>query len=68
MAGNRPCPSEDCGGAWVYDEFLRSRQSSKGRVSRKWQHRIGNYWDADAFNLQATNDALKADWQLNLQR
>jgi hypothetical protein len=62
MAGNRACPPEDSGGPWIYDEFLRSRQSRKGRVSRKWQRRIGNYWDADAFDLQATNDALKDDW------
>jgi site-specific recombinase XerD len=61
-AGNRACPPEDSGGPWIYDEFLRSRRSRKGRVSRKWQHRIGNYWDADAFDLQATNDALKAAW------
>jgi hypothetical protein len=63
MAGNRACPPEDCGGPWLYVEFLRSRQSHKGRVSRKWQHRIGNYWDADAFDLQATNNALKSEWQ-----
>ena len=62
IAGNRACPPEDSGGPWLYDEFLRSRKSRKGRVSRKWQHRIGNYWDADAFDLQATNDALKEDW------
>lgn len=63
MAGNRACPPEDSGGPWIYDEFLRSRQSRKGRVSRKWQDRIGNYWDADAFDLQATNDAINDDWQ-----
>ncbi len=62
ISGNRACPPEDSGGPWLYDEFLRSRQSHKGRVSRKWQHRIGNYWDADAFDLEATNDAIKADW------
>jgi site-specific recombinase XerD len=62
IAGNRACPPEDSGGPWIYDEFLRSRKSRKGRVSREWQHRIGNYWDADAFDLQATNDALKDDW------
>jgi site-specific recombinase XerD len=63
IAGNRACPPEDCGGPWLYAEFLRSRQSHKGRVSRKWQHRIGNYWDADAFDLQTTNQALKSEWQ-----
>ncbi|MEM9953680.1 MAG: hypothetical protein AAF846_18875 [Chloroflexota bacterium] len=25
-------------------------------------YKIGNYWYADAFNLQATNNALKDDW------
>jgi site-specific recombinase XerD len=61
LAGNRACPPEDCGGSWIYDEFLRSRQSHKGRVSRKWQDRIGNYWDANAFDLHATNDTLKSE-------
>ena len=64
LAGNRACPPEDSGGPWLYDEFLRSRKSRKGRVSQKWQHRIGNYWDADAFDIQATNIALKDDWQI----
>lgn len=63
MAGNRACPPEDSGGPWVYQEFLQSRQSCKGRVSRKWQHRIGNCWDADAFDLDVINDALKTEWK-----
>ena len=62
MAGNRACPPEDCGGPWVYDEFLQSRQSCKGRVSRKWQPRMGNYWNSDAFDLDITNDALESEW------
>lgn len=67
IAGNRTCPPEDSGGPRIYDEFLRSRQLCKGRVSRKWQHRIGNYWDADAFDLDLTNVALKDDWQRIIQ-
>ncbi|MEM6281997.1 MAG: tyrosine-type recombinase/integrase [Chloroflexota bacterium] len=63
MAGNRACPPEDSGGPWIYSEFLRSRRSRKGRVSRKWQHRMGNYWDADAFDLKTTNDNLRFEWQ-----
>ena len=63
MAGNRACPPEDSGGPWIYDEFLRSRRSRKGRVSRKWQHRMGNYWDADAFDLKTTNENLQFEWQ-----
>ena len=63
MAGNRACPPEDSGGPWIYSEFLHSRHSRKGRVSRKWQHRMGNYWDADAFDLDATNETLQSEWQ-----
>ncbi|MEO1443412.1 MAG: tyrosine-type recombinase/integrase, partial [Chloroflexota bacterium] len=63
MAGNRACPPEDSGGPWIYDEFLRSRRSRKGRVSRKWQHRMGNYWDADAFDLKTINEDLQFEWQ-----
>ncbi|MEL6408167.1 MAG: plasmid pRiA4b ORF-3 family protein [Chloroflexota bacterium] len=62
VAGNRACPPEDNGGPSLYDEFLRSRQARKGRVSRKWQHRIGNYWDTNAFDIDVTNETLKDDW------
>ena len=62
LAGNRACPPEDCGGPWIYDEFLRSRRSRKGRVSRKWKDRMGTYWDADAFDLDAINANLKREW------
>lgn len=57
------CRPEDCGRPWIYDEFLCSRQSYKGRVSRKWQDRIGNYWDVDAFESHSINDTLKSDSQ-----
>lgn len=63
MAGNRACPPEDCGGPWIYDEFLRSRRSRKGRVSQKWKHRMGTYWDADAFNLDVVNQDIKFEWR-----
>jgi len=62
-AGNRACPPEDSGGPWIYSEFLHSRRSRKGRVSRKWQHRMGNYWDADAFDLDVINETLQSEWQ-----
>jgi hypothetical protein len=63
LAGTRACPPEDSGGPWLYDKFLRSRRSRKGRVSRKWQHRIGNYWDADAFDLAFINQNLASKWK-----
>lgn len=63
LAGNRACPPEDCGGPWIYNEFLRSRRSRKGRVSQKWKHRMGSYWDADAFDLDGINQSLKLEWR-----
>ncbi len=63
LAGNRACPPEDCGGTWVYDEFLRSRQKKAGRVSRKWQEHIGKYWDSEAFDRKRINKELKEFWQ-----
>jgi hypothetical protein len=59
LAGKAACPPEDCGGLWAYKEFLRSRKKRSGRVSPKWQEQIGNYWDADAFDLLETNTKLK---------
>jgi len=62
MAGNRACPPEDVGGTFMYNQFLRSRKKRKGRVSRKWQELIGNYWDADAFDLRQANEELADFW------
>jgi hypothetical protein len=59
LAGKAACPPEDCGGLWVYKEFLRSRKKRSGRVSPKWQGQIGMYWDADAFDLGEINTKLK---------
>jgi hypothetical protein len=62
MAGNRACPPEDIGGAFIYNQVLHSRKKRKGRVSRKWQELIGNYWDADAFDLKQTNEEIADFW------
>lgn len=59
LAGKAACPPEDCGGPGVYQAFLRSRQQRSGRVSPKWQDRMGRYWDADAFDLAAINAQLE---------
>jgi hypothetical protein len=63
LAGNRACPPEDCGGPWVYDEFLRSRKKKAGRVSRKWQDHIGQYWDSEVFDRKHINKELKDFWR-----
>jgi site-specific recombinase XerD len=62
MAGNRACPPEDSGGAFMYNQFLHSRKKRKGRVSRKWKELIGNYWDADAFDLKQANEEIAEFW------
>jgi len=62
LAGKAACPPEDCGGLWVYKEFLRSRKKRSGRVSPKWQEQMGTFWDADAFDLALTNSALQIFW------
>lgn len=62
-AGHRACPPEDCGGPWVYGEFLQSRRKKAGRVSRKWQDRMGTDWDSEAFDRKNINDELKEFWQ-----
>ena len=62
LAGNRACPPEDCGGTWVYDEFLRSRKKKAGRVSRKWQDHLGTYWDSGDFDREGINRELREFW------
>jgi hypothetical protein len=63
LEGTRACPPEDCGGPWLYDEFLRSRQKKAGRVSPKWQEHIGSYWDSEGFDRARINQELAAFWQ-----
>jgi hypothetical protein len=66
--GARACPPEDCGGPWLYDEFLHARKKRKGKVSPKWQDRIGSYWDADAFDKDQINQELAEYWQSTLEK
>ena len=67
IVGACACPPEDCGGPQLYDEFVHSRKKRKGRVSSKWQHRMGNYWDADAFDRKQINRGLVEYWQSVLE-
>jgi site-specific recombinase XerD len=62
LAGNRACPPEDCGGPWLYAEFLQSRKKKAGRVSPKWQDHIGKYWDSEKFDLKEINEELNSSW------
>jgi len=63
LDGRNACPPEDSGGPMLYADFLHARKKRKGSVSRKWEHRIGNYWDANLFSKQMINKELKRYWQ-----
>lgn len=57
--GERACPPEDVGGISGYVEFLaamRDRKRPDHRMMREW---VGGSFDADAFDFQAVNHALK---------
>jgi hypothetical protein len=56
----RACPPEDCGGAWGYEEFLKTLH---GRNKKKRQELIdwlGYEFDSEEFNIDETNQMLKA--------
>lgn len=63
LDGRNACPPEDSGGPMLYAQFLDARKKRRARVSRKWEHRIGTYWDASLFSKQAVNTALRRYWQ-----
>jgi site-specific recombinase XerD len=63
LDGRNACPPEDSGGPMLYAQFLDARKNRRGPVSRKWQHRIGTYWDANLFSKQTINTELKRYWQ-----
>jgi len=63
LDGRNACPPEDSGGPMLYAQFLDTRKKRRARVSRKWEHRIGTYWDANLFSKQAVNTELRRYWQ-----
>lgn len=58
LAGKRACPPEDCGGVWGYEHLLlvlRNRRHPEYKELKEW---VGGSFDAEAFDLQAVNEAL----------
>lgn len=58
VAGARACPPEDVGGVWGYSSFVEAmtdrRHPDRGYYREWW----GGKWDAEAFDLDAINQAL----------
>jgi Plasmid pRiA4b ORF-3-like protein len=59
LEGARACPPEDCGGPWGYQNFLEAVMNSKHPEHEEMLEWIGGEWDAEAFDLDAMNKAIK---------
>ena len=60
LAGRRSCPPEDCGGIYGYDSMLSALRSRSHPDRKHWLEWIGPNWDAEAFDLQATDEFVRA--------
>jgi hypothetical protein len=60
LAGRRACPPEDCGGIHGYDSMLSALRSHSHPDRKHWVEWIGANWDAEAFDLQATDEFIRA--------
>jgi hypothetical protein len=59
VAGANACPPDDCGGIPGYYEMLAALANPKHPEHENLTEWIGGKWDADAFDLDQTNAALK---------
>jgi hypothetical protein len=60
IGGARACPPEDCGGTTGYENLLVSlvdEEHSEHDASLTW---VGGYFDANGFDANRTNQALRA--------
>lgn len=59
LAGALACPPEDCGGIWGYYNLLDALANPKHRDHHHLSGWIGGEWDAEHFDVDATNAYLK---------
>lgn len=60
LAGRRAGPPEDCGGIYGYDSMLSALRSRSHPDRTHWLEWIGPNWDAEAFDLDATDEFIRA--------
>jgi hypothetical protein len=59
LAGRRACPPEDCGGFWGYAQLLEALRDPAHPEHESLQEWVGGYFDPEAFDLEAVNQALR---------
>ena len=59
LEGARACPPEDCGGPWGYQNFLDAVANPKHPEHEEMLEWIGGEWDAEAFDVDAVNKAIR---------
>ena len=59
LAGERSCPSEDCGGVYGYVEFLEAIQDPSHPDHEDYVKWIGGEFDPDEFDLDLVNEVLE---------
>jgi hypothetical protein len=63
VKGVRACPPEDVGGIWGYYTFLEALQNPDHPAHDRYARWFGGKWDAEAFDLNAVNERLRAFWR-----
>lgn len=58
LAGARACPPEDCGGPSGYSELLEALADPAHEDREHLLEWVGVSWDAEAFDIDATNELL----------
>ncbi|HVC36998.1 MAG TPA: plasmid pRiA4b ORF-3 family protein [Gammaproteobacteria bacterium] len=60
LNGARACPPEDCGGPPGYQELLAALANPRHPRHRELRRWVGKDWDAERFDLEAANRALRS--------
>lgn len=60
IKGARACPPEDCGGPYLYPEFLAALKDPAHPEHETYTEWIGAGFDPEAFDLKETNDRIGA--------
>ncbi|MHB8405280.1 MAG: plasmid pRiA4b ORF-3 family protein [Gammaproteobacteria bacterium] len=60
LDGARACPPEDCGGPPGYQELLAALADPRHPRHRELRRWLGKPWDAERFDLEAVNRALRS--------